>query len=67
MSLAKNTWIELCALQLATRRPELSLAQCMAHASNLWISASQLSPIDMADFFARAYDEFEKASHKTND
>ena len=59
--------LELCAQRLAARRPELSPAQCMVYASGLWNSASQLSPIDMADFFARAYDDFQKASHQRND
>ena len=62
-----EAWIDLCAKQLAMRLLDLSQAQCVAFAENLHRDASDMSPIEAADFFSQLYRDLQEAARKAND
>ena len=59
-----ESWIDLCAKQLAMRLSNLSQAQCVAFAENLHTRESETNPIEAADFFSQLYRELREAARK---
>ena len=48
-----EAWVDLCAKQLATRRPDLSRVQCLVCAKKLRTNGgSGMGPIEAANLFA---------------
>jgi hypothetical protein len=62
-----ESWIDLCAKQLAMRLSDLSQPQCEAFAENLHRNASEMSPIEAASFYSQLYRDLQEAARKTND
>ena len=60
MEYSAESWIDLCARQLAMRLPHLPEAQCVAYAENLRTNASKLGPIDAANLFSQLFRELSK-------
>ena len=67
MEYSEESWIDLCAKQLAMRLLDLSQAQCVAFAENLHRDASDMSPIEAADFFSQLYRDLQEAALKPDD
>ena len=67
MEYSEESWIDLCAKQLAMRLFDLSQAQCVAFAENLHRDASDMSPIEAADFFSQLYRDLQEAALKPDD
>ena len=62
-----ESWIDLCAKQLAMRLLDLSQAQCVAFAENLHRDAGDMSPIEAANFFSQLYRDLQEAARKPNE
>ena len=66
MDYSAESWIDLCAKQLAMRLSQLSQAQCAAFAENLHTSESETNPIEAANFFSQLYRDLQEAARKPN-
>ena len=66
MDYSVESWIDLCAKQLAMRLSDLSQAQCAAFAENLYTSESKANPIEAADFFSQLFRDLREAARRPN-
>ena len=55
MDSSVESWIDLCAKQLAVRLLDLSQAQCAAFAKNLHTGDSETNPIEAANVYSQLY------------
>jgi len=58
--MSDESWVDLCAKQLAVRRPDLSTAQCLVYAEKLSTNGSGMGPIEAANLFADLLELSEK-------